>query len=530
MNKLTQGRKSASALASLLIVAGALLIGGCDRHGEAGHAEATAKEEGAQLEPVTFTHFSDRTELFVEFPPLTVGHESPFAAHLSTLSDFRPVMAGKVTVTLSGGKQPTETFTVDRVANPGIFRPVAKPKYPGPRKLVFRLDTAQGSSVHDLGEVTVFADQAGALRAQAAEKPEPPGAIAYLKEQQWKTEYALSEVGKRSLRESVAATGTLRAPANQDAQLTAVSAGQVVAAGQFPQIGMVVKKGQLLAYLVPRLGGDTDIATLDLAMQKARLGVQQAARERERLEALHKQEAVPERRVIAARNEESLARAELTGAQRRAGQYRNDGGSGGGIAIRAPISGTVAEVGVAPGGFINEGQPIVHIVNADRLWLEVRVAESDIGRLGEPTGAAFRVDGFDTSFEIDERHGGRIVGFGGVIDPVSRTAPLVFEFPNPQRRLRIGMAARTSVFAGKRIESLAIPAAAVVDDNGVPVVYVLRHGEAFERRQVRLGVRDGDWVAVKSGVAAGERVVSKGAYQVRLAATTPAAMGEGHAH
>jgi membrane fusion protein, heavy metal efflux system len=55
-------------------------------------------------------------------------------------------------------------------------------------------------------------------------------------------------------------------------------------------------------------------------------------------------------------------------------------------------------------------------------------------------------------------------------------------------------------------------------------------GEAFERRVLQLGVRDGDWVEVRSGIADGERVVSKGAYQVRLAATAPAAMGEGHVH
>lgn len=535
MNHKKPGNGQAFGLA--LVIATALLAAGCDRHAGDDHAPAAnsaagheaAHEAAHELAPVSFTHFSERTELFVEFVPLTVGGESPFAAHLSTLADYKPVTAGKLTVTLSGGGQPTETFVADHAANPGIFRPVAKPRLAGQRRLVFKLDTPAGSAVHDLGEVTVFADQAAALKAQAAEKPEAPGAISYLKEQQWKTDYALARVEQRSLRESVAATATLRAPASHDAQLTAVSAGQVVAAGQFPRIGMTVQKGQLLAYLVPRLGGETDIATLDLALQKARLAAQQATRERERLDALYQQEAVPEKRAIAARNEESIARAELAGAERRAGQYRA-GGGGGGVAIRAPIAGSVAEVGVAPGGFINEGQPIVHIVNAERLWLEVRVAESDIGRLGQPSGAAFRVDGFDAAFEIDERHGGRMLGFGGVIDPVSRTAPLLFEFPNPERRLRIGMAAQASVYAGKRVAALAVPAAAVVDDNGQPVVYVQRSGEAFERRPVRLGVRDGDWVEVEGGVAAGERVVSKGAYQVRLAATAPAAMGEGHVH
>jgi len=47
---------------------------------------------------------------------------------------------------------------------------------------------------------------------------------------------------------------------------------------------------------------------------------------------------------------------------------------------------------------------------------------------------------------------------------------------------------------------------------------------------VNVGVRDGDWLGLRSGVTAGERVVSLGAYQVHLAAVAPAALGHGHAH
>jgi multidrug efflux pump subunit AcrA (membrane-fusion protein) len=61
-------------------------------------------------------------------------------------------------------------------------------------------------------------------------------------------------------------------------------------------------------------------------------------------------------------------------------------------------------------------------------------------------------------------------------------------------------------------------------------VYVLREGESFERRVITTGSRDGEWVAVLSGLKAGERIVTLGAYQVRLAATAPAAIGHGHAH
>ena len=81
--------------ASVVLAAATLLVGGCNRHEEAGHAphaNAAAEEEETAF---AITHFSDKTELFVEFVRLAVGRESSFAAHMTTLSDFKPVTAGK---------------------------------------------------------------------------------------------------------------------------------------------------------------------------------------------------------------------------------------------------------------------------------------------------------------------------------------------------------------------------------------------------------------------------------------------------
>ncbi len=75
-----------------------------------------------------------------------------------------------------------------------------------------------------------------------------------------------------------------------------------------------------------------------------------------------------------------------------------------------------------------------------------------------------------------------------------------------------------------------MPASAVLDENGIATVYVQSGGESFERRQIEAGVRDGDWIEVKGGVRAGERVVTRGAYLIKLAATRSEAVGHGHAH
>ena len=490
-------------------------------HPSAAEAE-DAHGHGAGGEKIT--HFSDRTELFVEFPRLVVGETSAFAAHLTTLADFRALTAGKVSVRLTGGGQPDEVFSVDTASQPGIFRPEALPKHAGERELSIEVVTSEFSVTHELGPFTVYLDRKA---AEAEPAPHDDEGIGFTKEQQWKVDFATAEVGTRPIRTAINATGVLRARPDGEAQLTAAAAGQVQPAGAFPRLGQQVKKGALLAYLVPRMGGDIDLATLRAAANKARVERDLASQELTRMEALFRAEAVPEKRVLAARAAAALARTELSATQQRLGQV---GGAGGGIPLRAPVSGTIADVRVSPGAFAQEGALLFHIADRSRLWLELRVPESDAARLASPTGAAFKVAGDERNIEIIPARNGQLVAVGGVVDATTRTVPVVFEFSAPDRNLPIGMAVQAQVFAGGARETVAIPASSVLDESGMSVVFVMTGGESFERRQVRLGAREGDWVEVLDGLTPGQRVVSRGAYLIKLASTGTAQIGHGHAH
>ena len=96
--------------------------------------------------------------------------------------------------------------------------------------------------------------------------------------------------------------------------------------------------------------------------------------------------------------------------------------------------------------------------------------------------------------------------------------------------LAVGMFADVNVLTGDERTVLAIPTSAVVDDGGESVAYVEREGESFERRSLTLGVRDGDFVEVLDGLSPGERLVTRGAYYLRLAAASGAIPAHGHAH
>ncbi len=484
---------------------------------EAGHADHGSGGE-------KLTHFTDRTELFVEFPRLIVGEKSAFAAHLSHLSDFKAVTAGKVSVRLGGGGQPDEVFGVDGPSQPGIFRPEATPRHAGERQLSVEVSTPEFSVTHALGPVTVFADRKAAEAAPAAHDDE---GIGFTKEQQWKVDFATAEAVTRPIRSAINATGTLLARPDGEALLTAPAPGQVQPAGAFPRLGQSVKKGQLLAYLVPRLGGDADLATLRAAANKAQVELDLAGQDLARVEDLFRDEIVPEKRVLAARAVEALARAEQDAARQRLGQY---GGAGGGIPVRAPLAGTLVDVRVSPGAYAQEGALLFHIADRRSLWLELRVPESEAARLSRPSGAAFRVTGMESGFEIVPGQNGRLVAVGGVVDAATRTLPVVFEFASPDAQLPIGMAVQAQVFVDAARDVVAIPASSVLDEGGVAVVFVQAGGESFERRMVRLGAREGDWVEVLDGVMPGQRVVSRGAYLVKLAGTGSAQIGHGHAH
>ena len=387
------------------------------------------------------------------------------------------------------------------------------------KKDVHVTQSSSESHAHD------HAEPAGQDEHDHAEAEYEAVSISFAEEQQAKIDFATTAVVKGLVRTSVSATGTIKAQPDGEALLTAQMAGLVRSAGTFPKVGQAVKSGQVLAYFVPRLGGETDHATLEAAVTKARIAADQAKRQRERIESLFKDEAVAEKRLHEARADESIATAELMAAQQRLGQLGNNSG---GIALRAPIGGVIADVSVTPGAFVTEGSPLIHIANTRKLWLEARVPESDVARLGTPSGAWFSVDGANKSIAINAGKNGKLIAVGSVVDTATRTVPVIFEFANSTRNLPLGMTVKVQLFAGDSHEGMLIPASAVQDENGTNVVYVQTGDESFERVIVQLGARDGERVEIKSGLEVGEGVVSKGAYLIRLSGSKNEPVGHAH--
>lgn len=508
-----------------------MLLGACGGSDASGHGHPHGAENEAEhghahdssAPTLVYTHYTSATELFVEFPPLVAGQASTFAAHVTRLADYQPLTSGTLNVLLSEGDRLVARFRVQAPARPGIFTPAVTPRQAGDYQLTLVVTDGDLEARHELGRVTVFPNAGDVIVDQA----EPEGDIAYLKEQQWSGAFATEVAKPRPLRRSVPGFGTILPPADASAEVRAPAEGYL-AAGRLIRAGDAVAAGDTLGVIVPRLGEGTDVGELNVALERARSQRTLAARDVERLQGLVEQGAVPERRLIEARQALEVADAELRAARARLEQYQRASGEAG-IALRAPVAGVVVSSSARPGAYVRQGERLFLLSAPERRWLEVRVPERFAGSIGDATGAWFDLAG-KGSVALDDSSGARVVQTDITIEPTTRTAGVTVGYPTGLVPQPIGARFAAHVFTEPPTPRLAVPRAAVIDDGGRSVVYVQTGGETFTRRPVSLGIVDGSWVQVNTGVAVGERVVSEGAYLVKLAAVGGEEIGHGHAH
>ncbi len=501
----------------------AFSVMGCAQQGDSPQVESPTLD---------VTHWTEKTELFVEYPPLVAGQTVVFAVHLTTTADFLPVTAGQASVEFTpeaGG--PTVEILTPEPSRPGVFRVEGALPEPGRYRYELVLDAPGLLDRHDLGIVTVFADDALA-NADAESRPaEDASAIAYLKEPQWTNGFATARVREAEIRTSVRVPVMVHPLPGGEAIVAAPAAGRLTA-DVLLSIGARVHAGQVLAHLEPRLSAGADHATLTFEVAEAQVALDAARVEQARAERLLEERAVPARRVEDARRAIRVAEARLKAADARLAQrdqtLRSGGGAAAGnaFALRAPIGGRLAEVMGTLGASYDEGTPLFRIVRTDRVKLEVQVPAASVAVARQVTGLALEFPGQPELIELEPDH----VHDAGVIDATTRALPLQMEIENPGEHLLIGQVGTAVLYTKKQQQWLVVPQAAVLMEAGRPYVFVQLGGERFARRFIEIAAREADLVGIRNGVLLGERVVTRGAYDVQLAAAATGLPAEDHVH
>lgn len=280
-------------------------------------------------------------------------------------------------------------------------------------------------------------------------------------------------------------------------------AGRVV---DFPaKEGARVRKGDLLA----RLDTSTLKIQLESVMASRAEGSvrhEQARHDLERIRALFAKEAVTAKErddaiaeELALRRRLSQLDAEIRRVRDRIEKSR----------IVAPFEGLVVKEHTEVGQWVEEGGPVVEIVDLSRVKVEVPLPERFVPfvRRGDPVSAVF--DGLP-----GVRATGTVFSIVAQADRAARTFPIKLEIPNPELLLKSGMVARVTVTVGEAYRALVVPKDALVLLGGKEYVFLVRDGVAVQQ-QVTPGIHTDGLVEVTGELADGMRVVVQGNERLR---------------
>ena len=314
--------------------------------------------------------------------------------------------------------------------------------------------------------------------------------------------------------DEVTAPGRIGIDPNRSSRLLLPVAGRVVAV--LAKVGDSVEGGQpVLAVDSP--DADAAIAAAlqaEAAERQAQAALGKSDADLARTTELYEHHAVAQKDLLGAQNDQAQARAALETARAALQQTRRklelldlklSGESRQLVRVRAPISGKVLEVNVAPGEYRNDtGTALMTIADLSRVWIASDVPESAIRfiHVGE------RVTITMVAYPTEELEG-RVARIADVLDPQTRTVKVYVDMANPGGRFRPEMFV-TIRHTGAPRPTPVLPIGAVVQEYGHPIVFLERTPGRFERREVVLGPRAGAFMPIVSGVRAGERVVVDG--------------------
>jgi membrane fusion protein (multidrug efflux system) len=207
--------------------------------------------------------------------------------------------------------------------------------------------------------------------------------------------------------------------------------------------------------------------------------------------------------ISASNLEQLLAQVRVDEAQVEAAKARLNN-----TVIRAPFSGRVGLRRISPGSFVNTSTVITTLDDVSQIKLDFSVPETFLTALSE---------GMNISAESlvypDRVFNGIVASIDTRLDPVSRAVQVRAIIPNEDGLLKPGMFMSVDL-KRDRGELVVAPEQAIVPEGGSQYVFVVMDGVA-EKRTVQLGRRIPGFVAIASGLEAGESVITEGTHKVR---------------
>lgn len=255
-------------------------------------------------------------------------------------------------------------------------------------------------------------------------------------------------------------------------------------------------------------------------VQRARVAYEVSKKEYKRMKELAESKIVSDKELTQAEQVYENARISY--------EALNKSHSPNGQNITAPIAGYIKNILVKEGDYVNIGQPLMSITQNKRLFLRAEVSEKYYPYLRSINTANFQTPYNKKVYELNDLNG-KLLAYAKASDDNSFYIPVTFEFDN-KGEIIPGSYVEVYLMSSQINNVISLPRTALTEEQGHYFVYQQLCEEEYKKINVTLGADNGKDVQILTGVKAGDRIVTEGAYQIRLANAASAIPAHSHDH
>jgi RND family efflux transporter MFP subunit len=463
-----------------------------------------------------FTLFSEHLEFFIVHEALEAGKESTFLVHLTDLNTYKPVKSGSINLVIDG-----VSVTSGRPQQPGIFEIPFIPKKSGAFHARYSYQSDELSQSVE-GHVHVYQDHADLHEDDGStgghsHGSEAEGEISFLKEQAWNSDFIVTELLEAPFHSVIPTSGEILAMPGEKKNVASNGKGMVLFASRNLVQGSPVTQGEHLFTISSERMLENNI---ELQYQEYQNSYEKSRSEYLRHKKLHAQGAISERQFID-------TRASYQADSLRFFNLKANTSSKG-LKIVSPVTGTIHELNVSDGQFVDVGDIMVIISSNRTLLIRADLGQQHFDQLDDITSANFRPAYSEQVYSVEE-FGGRLLATGSSVAENDHYLPVMFEVTNDGRILE-GAFTEVYLKTTRKDSCLVLPQTALAEELGEFYAYVQRTGESYSKIAVSTGNQDGLFVEITGGLHPGDRVVTKGIMLLKAASMVSGVVGHGHSH
>lgn len=338
--------------------------------------------------------------------------------------------------------------------------------------------------------------------------------IIFTKAQAARTEFEVREVQPALFHQVIKTTGQVLPAPGDESVLVATNNGIISYADNNLAAGSAVKQGQTLFHIASKNLGEGDYyARISANYEKAKA-------EYERAQMLVKDKIISQKEyetTLLNYQNAKIAYDAISGKQ-----------STKGVGITTPLTGYIKNIVVKDGEYVTAGQAIATVSQNKRLVLRADVSEKHYSALNTIHTANFKTPYDNKVYALPELSG-KLLSAGKSAETNTFFIPVTFEFDN-QGAVIPGSFVEVYLISSPLENTISIPISALTNEMGNFYVYKQLDEEGYQKQEVRTGANNGKEVQILNGIAPGDRIVTKGAYQVKMASASGAIPGHTHEH